>query len=121
MSCQLLIYLFAAASDRDGLPRRALFLVPADAVGATGAARPAGHRTYRVGSQDQNGLNNTRTTLAVFPIRLPMWNMPFHAEHHLFPSVPFYRLPALHLTTMTGLAYVAPGYVATNSAIIRSF
>jgi len=24
-----------------------------------------------------------------------MWNMPFHAEHHAYPSVPFHALPAL--------------------------
>jgi fatty acid desaturase len=33
-------------------------------------------------SQDGNGLTNTRTTLTSFPIRLLMWNMPYHAEHH---------------------------------------
>ncbi|MDP1798459.1 MAG: fatty acid desaturase [Planctomycetaceae bacterium] len=29
-----------------------------------------------------NGLTNTRTTLTLFPVRLLMWNMPFHTEHH---------------------------------------
>jgi fatty acid desaturase len=47
-------------------------------------------------SQDRNGLTNTRTTLTGFPIRFLMWNMPYHAEHHLCPAVPFHRLPALH-------------------------
>jgi fatty acid desaturase len=49
-----------------------------------------------------------------------MWNMPYHAEHHLFPSIPFYRLPAVHLKIRDQLAHVAPGYVATNRAIVRS-
>jgi fatty acid desaturase len=71
-------------------------------------------------SQDQNGLTNTRTTLAVFPIRLLMWNMPFHAEHHLFPSVPFHRLPALHLQIRDRIAHIAPGYIATNREILRA-
>ena len=25
-----------------------------------------------------------------------MWNMNYHAEHHLSPMVPFHALPALH-------------------------
>ena len=68
-------------------------------------------------SRDQNFLTNTRTTLTVFPVRLLMWNMPFHAEHHLFPSVPFHRLPALHDRIGGRFAHVAPGYVATNRRV----
>ena len=70
-------------------------------------------------SRDQNFLTNTRTTLTNFPIRLLMWNMPFHAEHHLFPAVPFHRLPALHGLIGDRFAYVAPGYVATNRSVWR--
>jgi fatty acid desaturase len=70
-------------------------------------------------SRDQNFLTNTRTTLTNFPIRLLMWNMPFHAEHHLFPVVPFHRLPALHALIGARFAYVAPGYVATNRTVWR--
>jgi len=25
-----------------------------------------------------------------------MWNMPYHAEHHAYPGVPFHALPLLH-------------------------
>lgn len=25
-----------------------------------------------------------------------LWNMPYHAEHHAYPAVPFHALPALH-------------------------
>jgi fatty acid desaturase len=25
-----------------------------------------------------------------------MWNMPFHAEHHLYVSIPFHALPHVH-------------------------
>ena len=24
------------------------------------------------------------------------WNMPYHAEHHAFPAVPFHNLPAVN-------------------------
>ncbi|HTZ37782.1 MAG TPA: fatty acid desaturase [Stellaceae bacterium] len=68
-------------------------------------------------SRDGDGLSNTRTTLTAFPVRLLMWNMPYHAEHHLFPAVPFHRLPALHAQIGGRLAHVAPGYIATNRAI----
>ena len=71
-------------------------------------------------SQDGNGLTNTRTTLAGFPIRLLMWNMPYHAEHHLYPSIPFHHLPALHLKLQRQLRHVTPGYVAANIAVVRS-
>ncbi|MFZ2003672.1 MAG: fatty acid desaturase [Stellaceae bacterium] len=71
-------------------------------------------------SRDQNFLTNTRTTLTNFPIRLLMWNMPFHAEHHLFPAVPFHRLPALHELIGDRFAYVAPGYFAINRTVWRT-
>jgi fatty acid desaturase len=71
-------------------------------------------------SRDRNFLTNTRTTLASFPIRLLMWNMPFHAEHHLFPAVPFHRLPALHHQIGDRFAHVAPGYIATNREVWRA-
>jgi fatty acid desaturase len=71
-------------------------------------------------SRDQNFLTNTRTTLAGFPIRLLMWNMPFHAEHHLFPAVPFHRLPALHDQIGNRFSHVEPGYAATNYKIWRA-
>jgi len=43
-----------------------------------------------------NMLENSRTTLAGAFVRRLAWNMPFHAEHHAMPSVPFHRLPELH-------------------------
>jgi fatty acid desaturase len=71
-------------------------------------------------SHDQNGLTNTRTTAASFPIRLLMWNMPFHAEHHLYPVVPFHQLPALHAHVRERLRYRAPSYLAANREIVQS-
>jgi hypothetical protein len=43
---------------------------------------------------------------AVFPrwVVLHMfWNMPFHAEHHMLPAVPFHALPGLHGHMMAAL------------------
>lgn len=41
---------------------------------------------------------NTRTVLVSWPIRVMLWphNLNYHLEHHWYPSVPFYNLPALH-------------------------
>jgi fatty acid desaturase len=55
---------------------------------------------------------NTRTTLTGFPVRFLAWNMPFHAEHHANPAVPFHALPALHRREQAKLKAVSPGYVA---------
>jgi len=70
-------------------------------------------------SFDANGLSNTRTTLASFPIRLLMWNMPFHAEHHLYPTVPFHQLPAVHAKVRQHLRHVAASYPAANREILE--
>ncbi|MBV6650791.1 MAG: fatty acid desaturase [Hoeflea sp.] len=43
-----------------------------------------------------NMLENSRTTLTNAAVRQLAWNMPYHAEHHSYPSVPFHKLPVLH-------------------------
>jgi fatty acid desaturase len=70
-------------------------------------------------SQDGNGLTNTRTTLTWFPIRLLMWNMPYHAEHHPCPSIPSHQLPALHVKIRGHLKHLASSYVAANRAVVH--
>lgn len=71
-------------------------------------------------SVDTNGLTNTRTTLASYPVRLLMWNMPFHTEHHLYPSIPFFQLPQAHVEIREKLAHLAPSYVVANKIIIQT-
>jgi fatty acid desaturase len=71
-------------------------------------------------SEDRNGLTNTRTTLTIAPVRLLMWDMPYHAEHHLFPSIPFHRLADAHALLREKLGFVQPGYVRWNWAFARS-
>ena len=41
-------------------------------------------------------LTETRTVLTNGLMRLLMWNMSFHTEHHLYPGIPFHRLPDAH-------------------------
>jgi len=69
---------------------------------------------------DENGLTNTRTTLTNPLIRLLMWNMPFHTEHHLYPSIPFHQLPRAHRELHDHLTHLAPNYVAANRIIVRT-
>ena len=70
---------------------------------------------------DRNGLTNTRTTLTNAAVRLLMWNMPFHAEHHLYPSIPFHRLADAHADA-AGEAGIrgAAGYVRWNLRLART-
>jgi fatty acid desaturase len=65
-------------------------------------------------------LANTRTTYAGWPIRLLMWNMPYHAEHHMYPAVPFHRLAALNGLLAAHLRVTANGYGATHRAYWRA-
>lgn len=69
---------------------------------------------------DENGLTNTRTTLTNPLIRLLMWNMSYHTEHHLYPSIPFHLLPRAHRELRTHLVHLAPNYVAANRTVLRS-
>lgn len=71
-------------------------------------------------STDANGLTNTRTVHTNGFVRLTMWNMPFHAEHHLYPSVPFFALPAAHQKLSDRLAHVGRGYARTSAMIYKS-
>jgi len=70
-------------------------------------------------SLDANGLTNTRTTLASGLVRFLMWNMPFHAEHHLYPSIPFFCLPKAHQHLRESVVHIAPSYPAANLEVIR--
>jgi fatty acid desaturase len=71
-------------------------------------------------SEDRNGLTNTRTTLTSAPVRLLMWDMPYHAEHHLFPSIPFHRLADAHALIREKLGHLQRGYVRWNVFYARS-
>ena len=70
-------------------------------------------------TEDRNGLTNTRTTLTNPLIKLLMWNMPFHAEHHLYPTIPFHRLPDAHKSIGGKLGCVQKGYVRWNADLVR--
>jgi len=58
---------------------------------------------------------NTRSLRVPTPLRLLAWNMPFHAEHHAAPSVPFHALPALHARMNPAMG----GYLRAHADILR--
>ena len=68
-------------------------------------------------TEDDDGFTNTRTTVSLWPVRFLMWNLPYHAEHHLFPSIPFHRLPAAHRHLRPHLAVLARGYVSAHRTL----
>jgi len=71
-------------------------------------------------TNDHNPLTNTRTTLTLFPLRLLMWNMPFHTEHHLYASIPFHALPKAHQQLQPHLQQVEHGYTRVNWQIMKN-
>lgn len=68
--------------------------------------------------QVANMLENSRTTFTNRIVRFLAWNMPYHAEHHALPQVPFHRLPDLHGAMRAHLATTAEGYAAFTRAYL---
>jgi fatty acid desaturase len=66
-------------------------------------------------------LENTRTTYTNALMRALAWNMPYHAEHHAYPAVPFHRLPEVNRFLAARLKVTAPGYLAVQREILRSY
>ena len=58
-------------------------------------------------------LTGTRTVLAS-PLERAFFaphNVSYHCEHHTYPSVPFYRLPALHQELMKNSEYASQAHI----------
>ena len=67
-----------------------------------------------------NMLENTRTTFTTRLVRLLAWNMPYHAEHHSYPAVPFHKLPLFHRIVAAHLRSTERGYVRFHRKLVRS-
>ena len=57
-----------------------------------------------------NRFANTRTLITHPIVRKIAWNMPYHTEHHVYPAVPFFRLPEAHALAQQHLQQKEPGY-----------
>lgn len=66
-----------------------------------------------------NMLKNTRTVLTNPVVRWFTWNMPYHTEHHVYPSVPFHQLPKLHELMETEQPVVDAGYIQFNTGYVK--
>jgi len=66
-------------------------------------------------------LENTRTTYTNAVVRALAWNMPYHAEHHAYPAVPFHRLAEVNRAIAAQLKSTSSGYIAVHREILRSF
>jgi fatty acid desaturase len=64
-------------------------------------------------------LENSRTTRSLAPVRWLAWNMPYHAEHHAYPALPFHALTAAHRLLVSRIAVQASGYVAVHREIVE--
>jgi fatty acid desaturase len=65
-----------------------------------------------------NMFENTRTTFTTRLMRWLAWNMPYHVEHHVWPMVPFHRLPEVHRLMRDELRVTADGYAAFTRAYL---
>ena len=64
-------------------------------------------------------LKNSRTTRSNALVRWFAWNMPYHAEHHAYPGLPFHALPAAHHHLAPAIEVKASGYLAVNWSLMR--
>jgi fatty acid desaturase len=56
-------------------------------------------------------LTRTRSIHTTGFLRWLLWNMPYHAEHHAWPAVPWHALPALHKEVRDHLPHKEHGIV----------
>jgi fatty acid desaturase len=61
---------------------------------------------------------NTRTVKMCWFNRFLYWNMNYHVEHHMFPMVPYHRLPDLHEEIQHELAPVYPSIWAAYKELV---
>jgi fatty acid desaturase len=72
---------------------------------------------------DEDRYDHRRTTRSIrcgALGRLLYWNMNYHIEHHLYPTVPFHALPALSRRVGGQLPRASSSVLATNSEILRA-
>lgn len=61
---------------------------------------------------------NSRTIETNPVLRFLYWNMNYHVEHHMFPMVPFYNLPALHRELRSQMPPPYRGFTAAWAEIL---
>lgn len=62
----------------------------------------------------RSAFDNTRTTYTGAVMKWFAWNMPYHVEHHAYPSVPFHALPKLNAVVADRIVHRGQGYRAVT-------
>jgi len=62
----------------------------------------------------RSAFQNTRTTYTGAIVKWFAWNMPYHVEHHAYPSIPFHALPKLNEIVDGEIVYRGRGYIRTT-------
>jgi fatty acid desaturase len=71
-------------------------------------------------SETGDMLSNTRTTYTLWPVRFLMWEMPYHADHHRYPALPFFSLARAHVRLGPHLVHIARhGYSGLHLGFFR--
>ena len=64
-------------------------------------------------------LARTRTMRTPAFVRWWLWNMNYHAEHHTWPAIPWYQLPAVHEYIAQHLEHVSDGYLRLQGDVLQ--
>jgi fatty acid desaturase len=64
-------------------------------------------------------LEKTRSLRSSKGVRWWMWNMPYHAEHHAYPSVPYHALPELHHLLQEELIHKDSSHAEFHQQVLR--
>lgn len=62
----------------------------------------------------RSAFHNTRTTYTGAVVKWFAWNMPYHVEHHAYPSIPFHALPKLNEIVDGEIVHRGRGYIRTT-------
>ena len=62
----------------------------------------------------RSAFQNTRTTYTSAIVKWFAWNMPYHVEHHAYPSIPFHALPKLNEIVDDEIVHRGRGYIRTT-------
>lgn len=62
----------------------------------------------------RSAFHNTRTTYTGAVVKWFAWNMPYHVEHHAYPSIPFHALPKLNEIVDGEIVHRGRGYLRTT-------
>lgn len=62
----------------------------------------------------RSAFDNTRTTYTGKVMKWFAWNMPYHVEHHAYPSIPFHALPMLNRIVSDRIVFRGQGYLAVT-------